>query len=137
MIGWSYGFDGKLAKAPKYQEMPSFNKDENSLYKVHVHVDKLGFVWVNLDASETPEIAWNDDFMTVDEQPRFSKLNMENYHYDHSWDMIGEYNWKVLADNYNEVSQDLIFSEICVQSLTHLSAITAQLGIPLFLPSQT
>ncbi|CEJ93543.1 hypothetical protein VHEMI09125 [[Torrubiella] hemipterigena] len=100
--GWSYGFDGKLAKAPKYQEIPSFNKEENGLYKVHVHIDKLGFVWVNLDAAETPSFSWEADFASVDEQPRFEIFNMDDYHYDHSWDMIGEYNWKVLADNYNE-----------------------------------
>lgn len=121
VAGWSYGFDGRLAKAPKYQEMPSFNKDENSLYKVHVHTDKLGFVWVNLEASETPTIAWNDDFLSVDEQPRFSKLNMDNYHYDHSWDMIGEYNWKTLADNYNEASDELSFAGNSSNAITVLS----------------
>lgn len=68
-----------------------------------MHIDKLGFVWVNLDAAETPSFSWEADFASVDEQPRFEIFNMDDYHYDHSWDMIGEYNWKVLADNYNEV----------------------------------
>ncbi|KAK3196771.1 hypothetical protein K4F52_000115 [Lecanicillium sp. MT-2017a] len=100
--GWSYGFDGKLAKAPKYQEIPAFNKEENGLYKVHVHVDKMGFVWVNLDANDTPTIPWEEDFATIDEQPRYSKFNMENYSFHHQWEMVGDYNWKTLADNYNE-----------------------------------
>ncbi|EGX91794.1 iron-sulfur cluster-binding protein, rieske family domain protein [Cordyceps militaris CM01] len=102
--GWSYGFDGHLAKAPKYQEVPAFNKEENGLYRIHVHVDALGFVYVNLDAGETPAVSWEQDFATVDEQPRLLKFDMTKYTYDHSWEMTGDYNWKVLADNYNEAS---------------------------------
>lgn len=101
--GWSYGFDGKLAKAPKYQEIPSFNREENGLYTVHVHVDHLGFVWVNLDSNDTPAVKWEEDFAGVDQQPRHENYDMKSYHFDHQWEMIGEYNWKTLADNYNEV----------------------------------
>ena len=31
----------------------------------------------------------------------FSGLDDE-YEFDHEWEMTGEYNWKILADNYNE-----------------------------------
>ncbi|KAF4835882.1 Carnitine monooxygenase oxygenase subunit [Colletotrichum tropicale] len=99
---WSYGFDGKLAKAPKYQELPSFDKTQNSLFKVHVHVDQLGFVWVNLDASEKPVVSWEEFFTQVDEQPRLQNFKMDDYVFDHAWEMLGDYNWKTLADNYNE-----------------------------------
>jgi phenylpropionate dioxygenase-like ring-hydroxylating dioxygenase large terminal subunit len=102
-IGWSYSFDGKLAKAPKYQEIPAFDKEENGLYKVHVHVDMMGFVWVNLDANETPTIPWGKDFAAVDEQSRYGKFDMSKYSFHHQWEMVGNYNWKTLADNYNEV----------------------------------
>ncbi len=27
---------------------------------------------------------------------------MEEYEFDHFWEMEGNYNWKILADNYNE-----------------------------------
>ncbi|CAI7606617.1 unnamed protein product [Penicillium discolor] len=74
----------------------------NDLFPAHVHIDRNGFVWVNLDASETPEVAWKDDFEGVDEQPRFEHYNFEEYNFDHTWDMEGEFNWKILADNYNE-----------------------------------
>ncbi|KAF5252534.1 hypothetical protein FANTH_2428 [Fusarium anthophilum] len=100
--GWSYGLDGKLAKAPKYQEVPTFDKSNNSLYPIHVHVDKLGFIWINMDASPTPTVPWEDDFAGVDTQPRLQPFDMEAYHFDHQWEMIGDYNWKTLADNYNE-----------------------------------
>jgi phenylpropionate dioxygenase-like ring-hydroxylating dioxygenase large terminal subunit len=103
LLGWSYGFDGHLAKAPKYQEISSFRREDNGLYRVHVHIDNLGFIWVNLDASNTPSVPWEQDFATVDFQPRLMKFDMEKYQFDHQWDMIGDYNWKVLADNYNEV----------------------------------
>lgn len=100
--GWSYGLNGHLAKAPGYQDLEGFDKSKNNLFPIHTHVDKNGFIWVNLDAAEKPEIAWNDDFRGVDEQPRFEHYNFEDYVFDHTWEMEGEYNWKILADNYNE-----------------------------------
>jgi len=63
--GWSYGLDGKLAKAPGYAGL-EFKKEENSLLRCHVKIDRNGFVWVNLDAKETPEVAWEDHFRDVD-----------------------------------------------------------------------
>ena len=75
---------------------------DNDLSPVHVHIDRNGFIWVNLDSKETPEVAWKDDFDGVDEQPRFVYYNFEDYRFDHTWDMEGDFNWKILADNYNE-----------------------------------
>ncbi|EJT73576.1 choline monooxygenase [Gaeumannomyces tritici R3-111a-1] len=100
--GWSYGLKGNLAKAPGYQDLPGFDRAKNSLFPIHVHLDRNGFVWVNMDAGETPEIAWSDDFAGIDEQERFQHYNFEDYVFDHQWDMEGDWNWKILADNYNE-----------------------------------
>ncbi|CAI7658971.1 unnamed protein product [Penicillium glandicola] len=100
--GWSYGLNGKLAKAPGYQDLEGFDKSKNGLLPIHVHIDVNGFVWLNLDASEKPEISWEDDFKGIDLQPRFDGFNFEDYSFDHTWEMSGEYNWKILADNYNE-----------------------------------
>ncbi|KAL4748350.1 hypothetical protein BDW72DRAFT_195893 [Aspergillus terricola var. indicus] len=72
---------------------------ENGLFPIHVHIDKLGFIWVNFDAAETPTVRWEDDFA---EQPRLKLFVFSQYWFDHAWDMIGGYNWKTLADNYNE-----------------------------------
>lgn len=102
--GWSYSFKGALAKAPKYQDLAGFDKESNGLFRVHVHIDGLGFIWVNLDSSTTPGVSWEEDFKAVDCQPRLKNFNFEEYTFDHQWEMLGEYNWKTLADNYNEVS---------------------------------
>lgn len=99
--GWSYGLNGKLAKAPGYQDLPDFDKSKNNLFPIHTHVDKNGFIWINLDADEKPEIAWSDDFADVDEQVSFSGSDWSDFAFDHSWDIDGEYNWKILADSYN------------------------------------
>ncbi|SPO00270.1 probable Rieske 2Fe-2S family protein [Cephalotrichum gorgonifer] len=100
--GWSYGLSGNLAKAPGYQDLEGFDKSKNNLLPLHVHVDTNGYIWVNMDAGEEPEIPWSKDFAGVDEQPRFEHYNFEDYVFDHTWEMEGEYNWKILADNYNE-----------------------------------
>lgn len=100
--GWSYGLNGKLAKAPRFHTVSGFQKENHDLFPVHVHVDALGFVWVNLDATAKPIVAWGDDFEGVDAQERFQAFDFTQYKFDHTWGMKGEYNWKALADNYNE-----------------------------------
>ncbi|KAJ5712358.1 hypothetical protein N7493_008826 [Penicillium malachiteum] len=100
--GWSYGLNGKLAKAPGYQDLDGFDKSKNGLFTIHTHVDGNGFIWVNLDSAEKPEISWEQDFEGVDLQPRFKEFDFNDYHFDHTWEMEGDYNWKILADNYNE-----------------------------------
>ncbi|KAH8647738.1 putative Rieske 2Fe-2S family protein [Xylariales sp. PMI_506] len=100
--GWSYGFNGKLAKAPRYQDLEGFNPKANGLFPIHVHIDNLGFVWVNLDSKPQPTVPWDDDFGTVDLQPRLSSFDPTKYRFDHQWQILGSYNWKTLADNYNE-----------------------------------
>ncbi|WZH48542.1 Rieske 2Fe-2S iron-sulfur domain-containing protein [Fusarium acuminatum] len=99
--GWSYGLNGQLAKAPGYDDMKGFDKANNGLLRVHVHVDAKGFIWVNLDASKTPE-DWSTEFKNIDKMARHEPFNFEDYHFDHTWGMSGDYNWKTLADNYNE-----------------------------------
>jgi phenylpropionate dioxygenase-like ring-hydroxylating dioxygenase large terminal subunit len=73
------------------------------IYPIHIHVDYNGFIWVNLDGADTPEVPWEEDFGGVDTQERFQGFSMNtDYEFDHEWEMTGDYNWKILADNYNE-----------------------------------
>lgn len=97
------GLNGKLSKAPRFESAPGFNGSEYSLFQVHLRVDARGFVWVNLDAAQSPEVLWETYFDKVDTQPRLKDFDMGEYSFDHAWEMDGEYNWKTLIDNYNEV----------------------------------
>lgn len=99
---WSYGINGKLAKAPYFEDFPDFDKSKNSLLPIHVHIDHLGFVWVNLEATGTPTTSWASLFEGVDTRPQYKGFVFDDYHFDHTWGMQGNYNWKTLGDNYNE-----------------------------------
>jgi phenylpropionate dioxygenase-like ring-hydroxylating dioxygenase large terminal subunit len=57
---------------------------------------------VNLDAKATPELSWEEEFDNIDAQERYNLYNFDDYEFDHFWEMDGAYNWKILADNYNE-----------------------------------
>ncbi|GAB7323139.1 hypothetical protein MBLNU13_g05640t1 [Cladosporium sp. NU13] len=100
--GWSYGLNGKLAKAPDYDKLKDFDKSQNGLFPVHVHIDTKGFIWVNLDSKETPEVPWDDSFAGADEQKRFEKFDFNNYKLDHTYELDANYNWKIASDNFNE-----------------------------------
>ena len=136
--GWSYGLNGKLAKAPGYQELDHFDKDQNGLLPIHVHIDRHGFIWVNLDAKEKPEIAWEEDFEGTDRQARCEEFNFDEYQFDHVWEMQGDYNWKICADNYNECYH-CPTSHPDISALSDLSsyAVTVKAGSILHDPATT
>jgi len=100
--GWSYGLNGKLAKAPDYDTLKDFDKSQNGLFPVHVHIDSKGFIRVNLDSKETSEVPWDDSFAGADEQKRFEKFDFNNYKLDHTYELDANYNWKIASDNFNE-----------------------------------
>ncbi|GMG36784.1 unnamed protein product [Aspergillus oryzae var. brunneus] len=49
--GWSYNTYGELTKAPHFDEIPGFDRSQNSLFAIHAVTNGAGFVFVNLDAS--------------------------------------------------------------------------------------
>jgi nitrite reductase/ring-hydroxylating ferredoxin subunit len=89
--GWSYGLDGKLAKAPGYQGL-EFDKEVNGLFGIHVRVDRNGFVWVNMDAGEVPEVSFEEYFENVDVQQRYidSGIEFGDYELDHVYEIEGK-----------------------------------------------
>lgn len=99
--GWSYGLNGKLAKAPGYQDL-EFEKEQNGLFRIHVKIDVNGFIWVNMDANDTPEVPWEEHFKNVDKQDRYAPYDFGDYVLDHTYQLEGKYNWKILSDNFNE-----------------------------------
>lgn len=70
-----------------------------------MHIDHMGFIWVNLDAAKEPSISWEEQFADIDKQERLEHFNMDDYEYDHTWSLDEcKFNWKTLIENYNEVS---------------------------------
>ncbi|CAO2658552.1 Nn.00g062750.m01.CDS01 [Neocucurbitaria sp. VM-36] len=49
--GWSYDTKGNLVKAPQFDGIEGFDKNENGLFKIHTCTDRAGFIHINLDAS--------------------------------------------------------------------------------------
>lgn len=100
--GWSYGLKGNLSKAPRFETVPNFDKTQHGLFPVHVHMDKAGFIWANLQAGD-PEVIWDEEFQKIDRQPRMQDFDFAGeYVYDHSWEMVVDANWKGVIENYNE-----------------------------------
>ncbi|EFX04861.1 rieske family domain containing protein [Grosmannia clavigera kw1407] len=98
--GWSYSYQGGLAKAPRFDTVDGFDRAQHGLLPVHVHVDRAGFVWVNLEAG-TPSVPWSDDFAGVD-STMADTYGFSGYHFDHRWDIDLDANWKGVVENYNE-----------------------------------
>jgi nitrite reductase/ring-hydroxylating ferredoxin subunit len=89
--GWSYGLNGKLAKAPGYQNL-EFDKEQNGLFPIHTHIDRNGFIWVNMDAEKTPEVRFEEHFEDVDVQQRYTDcgINFNDYELDHTYELEGK-----------------------------------------------
>lgn len=110
--GWTYNLNGKLIKAPRFtpESVAGFSKDEISLFPIHTHTDINGFVYVNLDASEKPEVSWEDQYGEMDQQKVLleSGIDWSKVEYDFTWTSEGKFNWKLMQDNYNEVGAALL-----------------------------
>ncbi|CDM37391.1 hypothetical protein DTO013E5_7502 [Penicillium roqueforti] len=50
--GWSYDTTGRLVKAPQFDDVPGFDKSQNSLFEVHTHTTDQGLIFVNLNSGE-------------------------------------------------------------------------------------
>ncbi|KAF9891331.1 hypothetical protein FE257_004186 [Aspergillus nanangensis] len=54
--GWSYNTFGQLIKAPQFDDVPGFDRSQNSLFEVHSHTNGSGFVFINLEADLSSEM---------------------------------------------------------------------------------
>ncbi|KIW91672.1 uncharacterized protein Z519_07640 [Cladophialophora bantiana CBS 173.52] len=104
--GWTYGLNGTLTKAPRFtpESVPAFDASDIRLFPIHTHVDRNGFVYVNLDARPEPEISWVEQFGDLDRQAvlQNSGVDWDAIEYDFTWVKEGKFNWKIMQDNYNE-----------------------------------
>lgn len=105
--GWSYDLNGKLTKAPRFtpDSVPSFDPSNIRLFPIHIHIDRNGFVYVNLDANTEPEVRWEEQYGGLDSQDVLtnSGVDWDAVDYDFTWIKDGKFNWKLMQDNYNEV----------------------------------
>ncbi|KAE8383178.1 hypothetical protein BDV26DRAFT_287686 [Aspergillus bertholletiae] len=56
--GWSYNTYGELTKAPHFDDVPGFDRSQNSLFTIHTVTNGAGFVFINLDVS--PSVSSTD-----------------------------------------------------------------------------
>ena len=124
--GWSYDLDGRLTKAPRFSDgsVEGFDALSIRLFPIHVHIDRNGFVYVNLDAKGIPDISWESQYGGMDQQEVLisAGVDWDKVEYDFTWTKEGHFNWKLMQDNYNEVSKTEIQS---YQHSCQRSAITA------------
>lgn len=126
--GWSYDLNGALTKAPRFtpDAVPAFDTSSIRLFSIHTHVDRNGFVYVNLDSRTTPEISWESQYGDIDRQDVLTsaKVDWDAVEYDFTWTKDGQFNWKLMQDNYNEASEITSVVSHLIAELTRFSAIT-------------
>ncbi|KAJ5166336.1 uncharacterized protein N7482_005117 [Penicillium canariense] len=90
--GWSYDTTGRLVKAPQFDNIPEFDKSENSLFEIHAYTSNHGWVFVNLDAGEPPHFP-KSTILALDEFVQASGLGSKS-----EWitgqTLAGSFNWK-------------------------------------------
>ena len=63
--GWQYDDEGRLVKAPKFDESAGFNPEENGLFEVKLILTREGLIFVNFDAG-TMKLPFNNVKSHVD-----------------------------------------------------------------------
>ncbi|KAL6399484.1 choline monooxygenase [Ilyonectria robusta] len=89
--GWSYDTIGRLTKAPHFEKVPDFDKEQHSLFEIHTKVDNYGFVHINLSAIEG---AGDTEFIAAKKIGRPTGIRQDSQ-LVHSLEFKGKFNWKV------------------------------------------
>lgn len=98
--GWSYNTDGLLTKAPHFDEVEGFKKEQNSLFPIQTHVTPQGLIFVNFcnDPDQCMEFdKWFEGLNT-----ELNEFDFSDYEYHMSYELDGQFNWKTLMDGYQE-----------------------------------
>ncbi|ODV96056.1 hypothetical protein PACTADRAFT_40911 [Pachysolen tannophilus NRRL Y-2460] len=98
--GWSYNADGNLTKAPHFDDVQGFKKEENGLFGIRTHVTDQGLIFVNFDATEEGPIPFDDWYKGL--QDEMHEYDFSDYEYHMSYELDGQFNWKTLMDGYQE-----------------------------------
>lgn len=101
--GWSYNSDGMLTKAPHFEDVQGFKKEENSLFPIKTHVTSHGLVFVNFSASDDEESGYLPfDKFYQGLNSELDEFDFSDYEYHMSYELDGQFNWKTLMDGYQE-----------------------------------
>lgn len=104
--GWSYDLSGNLTNAPRFSDgsVDGFNTSDIKLLLIHIHIDRNGFVYVNMDSGDIPRVSWASQYGPMDRQEVIlsAGIDWDKVEYDFTWTKEGEFNWKLMQENYNE-----------------------------------
>ncbi|KAJ5147903.1 hypothetical protein N7526_001255 [Penicillium atrosanguineum] len=105
--GWSYDTTGRLVKAPQFDDVPGFDKSENSLFEIHTLTTGSGYVFVNLDAEE-PAAFDDSAHLALEEFGRTAGAGLIS-RFIIGQTLPGEFNWKLGANGrqFNAVLEQL------------------------------
>ncbi|KAJ5375600.1 Aromatic-ring-hydroxylating dioxygenase alpha subunit [Penicillium concentricum] len=91
--GWSYDTTGRLVKAPQFDDVPGFDKSQNSLFEVHTYATDQGMIFVNLNSGE-PAAFDSEMALTLSEFVPIAGLDAKS-----TWvagqTLSGDFNWKL------------------------------------------
>lgn len=90
--GWCYDARGGLVKAPQFEGVEGFAREENGLFEVGCVTDGDGLVWVNLDRRRERGMPEKHE---IGEWARQRGMRMEEGVWVEGWNIEGEFNWKV------------------------------------------
>lgn len=98
--GWSYNTDGLLTKAPHFDNVEGFEKEQNSLFPINTHVTPQGLIYVNFCNDPAQLMPFEKFFEGLTEE--MNEFDFSDYDYNMSYELRGKFNWKTLMDGYQE-----------------------------------
>ncbi|EXJ86090.1 hypothetical protein A1O1_06459 [Capronia coronata CBS 617.96] len=93
--GWQYDDEGRLVKAPKFDESPGFVPEDNGLFEVKLITTREGLVFANFDAS-TMKLPFNNVKSHVD---------LGSCSYVDGVSVTCATNWKDIANDFSSQCQ--------------------------------
>lgn len=108
--GWSYDTKGTLVKAPYFDNLPGFDKSQNSLFKIHTKEDGNGFLHINVSAREDVATTTPPEATRSGE---LGQIKLESHLID-TMEFKGRFNWKVIRkfflSNLTKAASDTMYS---------------------------
>jgi phenylpropionate dioxygenase-like ring-hydroxylating dioxygenase large terminal subunit len=93
--GWSYDTKGKLIKAPYFDNIPRFDKSQNSLFEIHTKQDSNGFLHINVSTSEEAAASTPLKGTRVG---KLGKIRRDAELLD-TMEFSGKFNWKIICQS--------------------------------------